>query len=134
MRLVIFALLIATACGSDPPPAPVCTGASCACPAGTACGFSEETCGLTGSCTLACDDHNDCEGTCSESCSIDCGGMSTCTATLGASGSVSCTDGSTCHITCTGSCSVSCSPDSSCDLRCPTDTQSNPVEASGSCP
>jgi hypothetical protein len=132
--LAIAFLFGVAACGGDDLPPPDCSGASCSCPADTACGFDSNTCGDGGSCSLDCGEGADCSGSCSESCSIDCSPGASCTVTVGASGSVSCEAGSTCHVTCTDSCSVSCAADATCDLRCAGDAEPHPIEEGGSCP
>jgi len=133
MALVLgLPFVLLAGCGSDGGMPPDCTGASCTCPAGEACDFSESSCGA-GSCSLACTSDNVCNGTCDESCSIDCAGGSTCTVTVGPSGSVSCSDGSTCHVTCTGSCSVTCGGGSTCDLTCSGQTEAQSIPQGGGC-
>ena len=131
---VCLASLLLIGCAGEAPEStpPSCTGASCTCPKGASCGFTESSCGM-GSCSLDCIDHNECTGTCQESCSIDCANMSTCTVTVGPSGSVTCAGGSTCHITCTGQCSVSCAGDSTCDLKCAGDATSQAIPSGGQC-
>jgi hypothetical protein len=137
MKACILVSAILIGCGGDEggnetgPAAPTCTGASCECPSGTACAFTESSCG-EGSCSLDCANDNVCTGACAESCSIDCSGGSTCTVTVGPSGSVSC-DGSTCHVTCTGSCSVSCTGEAACDLKCAGDAEARPISDGGQC-
>jgi hypothetical protein len=122
----------AITCGGDTTNPPACTGASCACPAGSSCEVTTQICGA--SCTLACGAQATCVGACGESCSVDCGEQATCSLTLGASGSASCKAGSTCDVTCTGSCSISCADSAACRLKCTADDAFQAVSGGAGCP
>lgn len=92
------AMLVLAGCGPT-----VCSGTSCACPAGETCAF--DACGAsTAGCRLDCGPNATCSGSCGANCQVTCGGKQ-CTHTVGAGSSVSCTTG-TCNITCEGACTV----------------------------
>lgn len=126
--MLIVSLVIA--CGGDAPPE--CTGTSCTCPAESACDIGDSSCSEA-SCSLGCNDHNSCSGTCGQSCSVSCKGGSECDITVGASGSMSCDGASTCTLRCTDSCSLSCAGGSTCKLKCADDAEPRVVAEGGSC-
>jgi hypothetical protein len=132
-----------------------CSGTSCTCARQQHCDFSGVGCENTsGSCSLACNDGNDCDGQCQNHCSLSCTGGSTCALTMGPSSTakcegtgvtcvltvgpgstVGCDDHTNCSVTCTGSCKLSCDDTGSgsvCRLRCP--GESAFVSGGGSCP